>query len=100
MTAPSPAPGRHPEPRPGPPERHAHPRISLAWKIFSIAAGSLLILAGLLMLVTPGPGWLAIFGGLAMLSPHSRWAHAILHWLKEKLHLRRRQSADRARPPS
>ena len=61
----------------------------MAWRIFSISAGSLLILAGLVMLVIPGPGLLAIFAGLAMLSPHSRLAHRITHWLREKLRLHR-----------
>ena len=57
----------------------------LVWKIASISVGSLLILLGLVMLVTPGPGWLAIFAGLAMLSPHSVLAKSILAWLKRKL---------------
>jgi hypothetical protein len=89
------APHRAPEPGPRPADPspdghpHRHPKISLAWKIFSITAGSFLILIGLVMLLTPGPGWLAIFGGLAMLSPHSRWAHAIMHWLKSKLRIHR-----------
>ncbi len=30
-----------------------------------------------------------ILAGLALLSPHSRWAHAIMTWLKQKLHRRR-----------
>ena len=68
-----------------------HPTLLLAWKIGSITVGSLLILLGLVMLVTPGPGWLAIFGGLAMLSPHSVWAKAILSWLKKKLRIRSRK---------
>jgi uncharacterized protein (TIGR02611 family) len=66
-----------------------HPRLRLFWKIASITVGSVLILLGLVMLVTPGPGWLAIFAGLALLSPHSRWAHSIMTWLKSKFHLHR-----------
>jgi uncharacterized protein (TIGR02611 family) len=67
-----------------------HPRLRLFWKIARITLGSLLILLGLIMLVTPGPGWLAIFAGLALLSRHSRWAHNVMTWLKAKLHLIRR----------
>ena len=89
-------PQRAERPRPGddgrPDHPHKHPRVSLVWKIFSITVGSLLILLGLLMLLTPGPGWLAIFAGLAMLSPYSRWAHQIMTWLKEKVRrIHRRQ---------
>jgi uncharacterized protein (TIGR02611 family) len=80
----------HPVPPEGEhPPHHKHPRVSMAWKIFTISAGATLILMGLVMLVIPGPGLLAIFGGLAMLSPHSRWAHRITHWLREKLRLHR-----------
>ena len=68
-----------------------HPTLLLVWKIVSITVGSLLILLGLVMLVTPGPGWLAIFGGLAMLSPHSVWAKSILSWLKKKFRIHPRQ---------
>ena len=36
--------------------------------------GYLLIVAGVVMLVTPGPGVVAIIAGLAILSRHYRWA--------------------------
>jgi len=55
----------------------------------SITSGSCLVVLGLIMLVTPGPGWVAIFAGLAVLSPHSRKARWILKTLKEKVAMRR-----------
>lgn len=45
-----------------------------------IIGGVLLILAGLIMLVLPGPGWLAIFGGIFLLGPDTRLAR----WLRGK----------------
>lgn len=51
-----------------------------------IVGGVLLILAGLVMLVLPGPGWLAIFGGIFLLGPDTRLAR----WLRRKfLRIRR-----------
>lgn len=38
------------------------------WRVFNIGAGSGIALGGLLMVIAPGPGWLAIFLGLGMLS--------------------------------
>lgn len=55
------------------------------WRIITITFGISLVLLGLIMLVTPGPGWVAIFAGLAVLSPHSRKARWILRTLKEKI---------------
>lgn len=41
-------------------------------------AGSLLVVAGLVMLVTPGPGLLAIVAGLALLAREFQWARRLL----------------------
>ena len=37
-----------------------------------------LILAGIVMLVLPGPGWLTIFAGLAVLAAEFTWAATLL----------------------
>lgn len=47
--------------------------------------GTLLIVAGLVMLVTPGPGLLAIVAGLAVWSREFRWARRLLHRAKARL---------------
>lgn len=44
-------------------------------------AGSLIILAGIAMLALPGPGWAAIFLGLAVLSTEFEAADKIKRWL-------------------
>ena len=61
-------------------------RASLIWKIITIILGVTLILAGIVLSLpfVPGPGVLAILAGLAVLSPHSRWARWILEKLKER----------------
>jgi Putative transmembrane protein (PGPGW) len=62
--------------------------------VFNISAGSGIALGGLLMVIAPGPGWLAIFLGLGMLSgellPVARFLDGIevrlrklLRWVRE-----------------
>ncbi|MEX0756046.1 MAG: PGPGW domain-containing protein [Actinomycetota bacterium] len=47
-------------------------------------AGFALIIAGIAMLVLPGPGWAAIFLGLAVLATEYVWAQRLLNKAKEK----------------
>ena len=47
-------------------------------------AGFALLLAGLIMLVLPGPGWLAIFAGLALLATEYAWAERALQSAKRR----------------
>jgi hypothetical protein len=46
--------------------RGAHPALRWALLVAKNLGGAILILAGLVMLVTPGPGWLALLFGLAL----------------------------------
>jgi uncharacterized protein (TIGR02611 family) len=47
-------------------------------------AGSLLVLAGLAMLVLPGPGLLLMIAGLAILATEYVWAQRALNFAKRK----------------
>ena len=47
-------------------------------------AGGVLVLAGLLMLVLPGPGILVIVAGLAILATEYVWAQRALNFAKRK----------------
>ena len=69
------------------------PWLALAYKITIALLGGIVILAGIAMLVLPGPGWLTIFLGLAILGSEFHWARKILTWLRRKVH----QYADRYR---
>jgi uncharacterized protein (TIGR02611 family) len=54
-------------------------------KRFIIAViGSTVVLIGIVMLVTPGPGWVVIFLGLSVLAAEFVWARRLLKRLKEK----------------
>jgi hypothetical protein len=47
-------------------------------------AGFILILVGAALLVLPGPGWLLIFAGLAVLATEYVWAQRLLNAAKHK----------------
>ena len=49
-----------------------------------IAGGFALIIAGMFMLVLPGPGILAIIGGLALLAKDITWAGRLADWVKSR----------------
>lgn len=55
--------------------------------------GWLLVVAGLVMLVTPGPGIVTLLAGLAVLARHYRWAD----WLKARTLAQVHDSATRLR---
>ena len=57
----------------------------LALRIAVAVVGSAVVLAGIAMLVLPGPGWLAIFLGLAILGTEFSFARRINDWLRDKV---------------
>ena len=50
----------------------------LLWRGAVLLLGVLLLVAGLAMLVLPGPGWAAIILGLVVLASEYAWAHRVL----------------------
>jgi uncharacterized protein (TIGR02611 family) len=56
--------------------------VDRALRIAKIIGGFVLLIAGIAMLVLPGPGWLAIVGGLALLAAEFEWARRLLDRLK------------------
>lgn len=64
--------------------------------------GGTILLIGVIMLVTPGPGLLVIPAGLALLATEFLWARRLLARLKEKLPGRESpasSSPEKADPP-
>jgi len=53
-------------------------------RIFRIVAGFTLLLVGVVMLVTPGPGWLVIFLGLGLLAAEFVWARRLMDRMKRE----------------
>jgi uncharacterized protein (TIGR02611 family) len=54
-----------------------------AWRVAVFTVGMAVLLAGVAMLVLPGPGWAAIFVGFAILATEFAWAKLALTWAKE-----------------
>ena len=55
-----------------------------AKRVIKIVVGFTVLLAGVVMLITPGPGWVAIALGLAILAAEFVWARRLLDHLKEQ----------------
>jgi len=54
-------------------------------RFFTILVGFTILLAGIVMLATPGPGWAAIIAGLAILAAAEiLWAKRLLDRLKSQ----------------
>jgi uncharacterized protein (TIGR02611 family) len=55
-----------------------------AKRLLKIIFGFTLLAFGLIMIVTPGPGWLTIMIGLGVLAAEYVWARRLLDTLKEQ----------------
>ncbi|MFJ4965557.1 putative transmembrane protein (PGPGW) [Streptomyces sp. ADI96-02] len=69
--------------------------LHLSWQVGVFVVGLAVVVAGVLMLVLPGPGWLVIFGGMAIWATEFVWAQLVLRWTKRKV----TEAAQRALDP-
>lgn len=69
----------------------------MAYRTGVFVFGWLIVLAGLAMLFLPGPGWAAIFIGLAVLATEYAWAHRLLGSAKERARRAKGRAMDPAR---
>lgn len=46
--------------------------------------GGLVLMIGIIAIPYPGPGWLIVFTGLAILSTEFTWAERVLHFARKK----------------
>lgn len=53
-------------------------------RFFKILAGFTLLLIGVVMFFTPGPGWLVIFLGLTLLAAEFVWARRLMDHMKNQ----------------
>ncbi|MEU8326524.1 TIGR02611 family protein [Nonomuraea sp. NPDC048881] len=59
---------------------------ALTLKIVVGVIGAVMVVGGLIMVPFPGPGWLVVFAGLAVLATEFHWAHRVLEFGKQTLH--------------
>ena len=68
-------------------ERVRHkPAMNLTYRIVLGTVGGVVLLAGLLMIPYPGPGWLVVFAGLGILATEFSWAHQVNMFAKRHYH--------------
>jgi uncharacterized protein (TIGR02611 family) len=48
--------------------------------------GGLVLAVGIVLIPYPGPGWLIVFAGLAILATEFRWARRLLAFLRRRYH--------------
>ncbi|WP_328539789.1 TIGR02611 family protein [Streptomyces sp. NBC_00344] len=59
--------------------------LHLSWQAGVFLVGLAVVAAGIVMLPLPGPGWLVIFGGMAVWATEFVWAQLVLRWTKRKV---------------
>ncbi|MBO1331662.1 TIGR02611 family protein [Streptomyces sp. VRA16 Mangrove soil] len=59
--------------------------LHLSWQVGVFVVGLAVVVAGIIMLPLPGPGWLVIFGGMAIWATEFVWAQLVLRWTKRKV---------------
>ncbi|MFF3887796.1 TIGR02611 family protein [Streptomyces sp. NPDC001914] len=69
--------------------------LHVSWQVGVFIVGLAVVAAGVVMLPLPGPGWLVIFGGMAIWATEFVWAQLVLRWTKRKV----TEAAQRALDP-
>ncbi|MDT0471606.1 TIGR02611 family protein [Streptomyces sp. DSM 41014] len=59
--------------------------LHLSWQVGVFLIGLAVVVAGIIMLPLPGPGWLVIFAGMAIWATEFVWAQLALRWTKRKV---------------
>lgn len=59
--------------------------LEVAYRIAVAIIGFAIIVTGLALIPLPGPGWLIVFAGLAVLSTEFVWAERLLHYARTKV---------------
>jgi len=58
--------------------------LRLAYRVGVGLLGGLVLAAGIVMIPYPGPGWLVVFAGLAILATEFTWAERVLRYAKDR----------------
>ncbi|MEO6956883.1 MAG: TIGR02611 family protein [Antricoccus sp.] len=61
------------------------PALKTAYRIAVAIFGTAVTVVGLLLVPLPGPGWLIVIAGLAILASEFEWAHRILEFTKRQV---------------
>ena len=64
-----------------------HPALDLTYRIVVGLLGGAIVVLGFILIPLPGPGWLIVFAGLALLATEFVWAERLLRYGRRRLHL-------------
>ena len=64
---------------------HAWPGGRHVWRVGIAVLGFVVVVAGAVMLVLPGPGWVVIFLGFAIWATEFAWADSLLASIRRRL---------------
>ncbi|WP_157427951.1 TIGR02611 family protein [Agromyces salentinus] len=64
---------------------HERPALRRAYRVLVGVLGGTIAVGGLALVPLPGPGWLVVFLGLAILGTEFAWAARVAGWLKRML---------------
>ena len=80
------------EPPEDPPLRHPfrqffarHKSLDLTYRVVVAVLGAAVVVGGIVLIPLPGPGWLIVFGGLAILATEFAWAGRLLDFARRKV---------------
>jgi len=62
-----------------------HRTLDLVYRVTIGVIGSGIVIGGLLLIPLPGPGWLIVFAGLAILATEFAWAGRLLDFARAKV---------------
>jgi uncharacterized protein (TIGR02611 family) len=58
--------------------------LDLAYRVLVGVVGATVLIGGIIAIPYPGPGWLILFAGLAILASEFRWASYVLRWTRNR----------------
>lgn len=58
--------------------------MDVGYRIAVAVVGGIVLAGGIVMIPYPGPGWLVVFAGLAILGSEFTWAKRLLHYARER----------------
>ena len=62
-----------------------HRTLELAYRIVVAVVGTAIVVTGFALIPLPGPGWLIVFAGLALLATEFVWAERLLRFARSKV---------------
>jgi uncharacterized protein (TIGR02611 family) len=62
-----------------------HPWLDLSYRVVVGLLGGAIVVLGIVLIPLPGPGWLIVFAGLAVLATEFVWAERLLRFARRKV---------------